>query len=130
MRLPWRAARLHVHAPTNLAGRLKRRHQGGDKRGAAQQTGAQRPPTGGRAPLAALGRLAQAVWQRIMAQPRRGVDTSMPAMAMPLLWSPVLRVICAVILPRAAVTRPPDKRRPHTLRAHAQSRWRRAVGWA
>jgi len=47
---------------------------------------------------------------------------------MPLLWAPVLRVVGVIILRRDTLARPLDARRPHTLRAHAQSRWHRPAG--
>ncbi len=131
MRLSWQAARLHMHAPANLTRRFKRRHQGGDKRGAAQQTSAQRTPAGSRASLGALGRLAQAIWQRMLSRPRLGGGARGLVPTMPLLWSPpILRIISLMALRRAAETRPCAGPRPYLLRAHAQSRWRLAAGWA
>lgn len=137
MRLSFDAARMHVRASAHFARRLKGRHQGGGRRGAAQSAGAQRATAGGRAslgrgfagrhPVGFLDRFMRAMWQRLQSHAQT-LGQLAPAPPTPLC-PPVLRVAWVLALPRV-VTYALDGARPYLLRAHAQARWRGGTGWA
>lgn len=64
-----------------------------------------------------------AVWQRVRLD---AVGQILPVPVCP----PAVRVVCLVSFRRSEPTALFDGARPHTLRAHAQSRWRSLPGWA
>ena len=121
MRLPFDAARMHMQASSHVTRHLKGRHQSGGRRSAAQSSGAQRTPAGGRTTLGALGRLMRAIWQR-MSPPADDHVLPIPVKA------PVLRVVSFASFHRTVPTMPLTGARPYTLRAHAQARWRSLAG--